>query len=72
MSGSSYQVDAGRGVDGDDTNYFHTLCFDCWWAVDLGEVDTRVTAVRVVNRKTCGELATQRDWSLPELKLIKQ
>ena len=54
------QFVAGRGVDGDETNFFHSdVGGDTWWAVDLGEVDTRVTAVRVVNRKTCGELATR-------------
>ena len=59
------QFVAGRGVDGDEINFFHTdVGGDTWWAVDLGEVDTRVTAVRVVNRKTCGELGTQLDWTL--------
>ena len=56
---------AGIGVDGDEVNFFHTdVGADTWWAVDLGETDTRVTAVRVVNRKTCGEFATRRDWTL--------
>ena len=36
-------------------------------------VDARVTAVRVVNRKTCGELGTQLDWTLvtPLVERIK-
>ena len=52
--------EAARGVDGDETSFFHTdVGRNTWWAVDLGEGGARVTTVRVVNRKACGESATQ-------------
>ena len=65
---------AGRGVDGDETSHFHTnVGNNTWWAVDLGEGGARVTTVRVVNRKTCGESATQLDieLTLAEMKIRK-
>ena len=65
---------AARGVDGDETSFFHTdVGRNTWWAVDLGEGGARVTTVRVVNRKACGESATQLDikLTLAELKLKK-
>ena len=50
---------ARNGVDGNETSHFHTAIGNyTWWAVDLGQGGARVTTVRVVNRKRCGELAT--------------
>ena len=52
-------TDARNGVDGNEISHFHTAPGNyTWWAVDLGQGGARVTTVRVVNRKRCGELAT--------------
>lgn len=60
MSSCDMKNTAGKGTDGNENSYFHTeVETNAWWAVDLGEGGGRVTAVRVVNRNTCGELATQ-------------
>ncbi|KAK2152093.1 hypothetical protein NP493_2529g00006, partial [Ridgeia piscesae] len=50
---------AKRATDGDEFTYFHTLkADDSWWAVDLGEGGARVTAVRIVNSRGCGDSVT--------------
>ena len=46
---------AERATDGDEHSAFHTREADnSWWSVDLGEGGARVTAVRIVNRRSCG------------------
>ena len=51
---NNYQ--AKRATDGDEHTAFHTREADnSWWAVDLGEGGARVTAVRIVNRRSCGK-----------------
>jgi len=54
---SERKQSAKRGTDGDAFSFFHSdmEADNSWWAVDLGEGGARVTAVRIVNRRSCGK-----------------
>ena len=47
-----FTEEASRGNDGSYNTHFHTSYESSivWWAVDLGDMRTRVTRVRITNR----------------------
>ena len=56
------RYEAGRGVDGDETSFFHTdVGKNTWWAVDLGEGGARVTTVRLSTGKLV--VSQQHSWT---------